>query len=141
MKMSLQAHRIMQETRTRAHESQYDIYRAALFAATKITMTPNDIIFRSRLVSLLWALEEYLSSRVGPPPYQSYSPHYLDSVCWLAIAEILKAHGRLVPQPLVSMLAKCVGVNLAKAEITEHELTLAAAIKRREFRHHVFLAT
>jgi hypothetical protein len=71
-----------------------------------------------------------LSFRAGPPPYQSYSTSHLDARCWAAVANILETHGDLVPQPLVGILAKCIGVNLEGALYTDRVSILAAAIER-----------
>jgi hypothetical protein len=132
MKITLQVHRNMHGTDSPAHLfADGDIYSTALFAARDYKVNSKvDMIFKSRLDSLLWALEEHLSFRAGPPPYQSYSTSHLDARCWAAVANILETHGDLVPQPLVGILAKCIGVNLEGALYTDRVSILAAAIER-----------
>jgi hypothetical protein len=113
----------MSSTRLSPHRIQHDIYKNALIAAAKFNMDDIDMIFQSRLISLLLALEEYLSLR-GLAIHQLDSPDYLDSDAWLAVASIMRTYRTLVPRSLVDLLAKRMDADL---DLDDDSVTLALA--------------
>jgi hypothetical protein len=120
----------MSSTRSSPHRIQHDIFKNALIAAAKFNMDGDmvDMMFQNRLFSLLMALEEYLSFR-GLAIHKLDSPDYLDSDAWLAVANIMKIYGTLVPRSLVDLLAKRIDVELDLDDVSV-TLALATAIER-----------